>query len=108
MSRYWPIVGAISDDDSWLPEPESVRGGGGPYIIPIVDGEHEGPIAWASTMEQAERICDALDNEARQNILMALDRIYRIAGWEEDDEMNAIVADLQQAERFLSGAERPT
>lgn len=55
------IQGQITSDDSWLPEPESVRGGEGPYIIPVVDDEYGGVICWANTQEQAVRIVSALN-----------------------------------------------
>lgn len=58
------IEGQIVSDDSWLPEPESVRGGVGPYIIPIVDDVYGGVIAWANTSEQAERIVASLNAKA--------------------------------------------
>jgi hypothetical protein len=64
------IKGEIVSDDSWLPEPESVRGGEGPYIIPIVDDNYGGVIAWANTMEQAERIVTAL---SRKGGVMSVD-----------------------------------
>lgn len=60
MSQFHIITGEIVVDDPWLPEPESVRGGEGPYIIPIVDRDYGGVIAWANTVQQAERIVAAL------------------------------------------------
>ncbi len=60
MSKLHYIAGELVSDDPYLPEPESTRGGSGPFIIPIVDDSYGGVIAWALTVEQAERIVAAL------------------------------------------------
>lgn len=60
------IQGEITPDDCWLPEPESVRGGEGPYITPIVDDVYGGVICWANTKEQADRIVAALNDVGKE------------------------------------------
>lgn len=58
-TRFWTIDNPAPDDPS-LPEPASARYGAGPFLVPIVDEEYGGVIAWANTTEQAERIVAAL------------------------------------------------
>lgn len=57
--RYWVIENPMRSDPS-LPEPASARDGDGPYLYPIVDETYGGVIAWANTLEQANRIVLAL------------------------------------------------
>lgn len=58
-TRFWIIDNPEGEEPS-LPVPESCQGGSGPYLLPIVDEKYGGVIAWANTLEQAERIVDAL------------------------------------------------
>jgi hypothetical protein len=46
--------------DPDLPHPMTSRDGEGPYILPIYDEVYGGVIAWANTVEQGQRIVDAL------------------------------------------------
>lgn len=58
-SRFW-IIDSPAGDEPSLPALSAVRGGEGPYLVPIVDEEYGGVVAWANTVEQAERIVGAL------------------------------------------------
>lgn len=58
--RFWLIDNPLSDEPC-LPDPASARGGAGPFLVPIVDEEYGGVIAWANTPEQAARIVSALE-----------------------------------------------
>jgi len=60
--RFWIIENPHADEPN-LPEPASARGGTGPFLVPIVDENHGGVIAWANTVEQADRIVAALDGD---------------------------------------------
>lgn len=70
--RFWVIDSIIESDDPSLPHPDSVQGGTGPHIIPIVDEEYGGVIAWANTPEQADRIVRGLELATAQT-----DRVVR-------------------------------
>jgi len=50
--RFWVIDNPLPGEPS-LPEPGSL-------VLPIVDEEYGGVIAWANTPEQADRIVAAL------------------------------------------------
>lgn len=59
LARFWFIDNALADEPS-LPVAASCQGGTGPFLLPIVDEEYGGVIAWANTPEQATRIVEAL------------------------------------------------
>lgn len=72
MSKFHYIAGELVSDDPYLPEPESTRGGSGPFIIPIIDEGYGGVIGWANTEEQAERIVRALGTVERSSFSVEL------------------------------------
>jgi hypothetical protein len=64
QERFWVI---LQPDSVALPASESIVGvenGGATSLLPIVDEDYGGVIAWANTVEQAGRIVDALKKAA--------------------------------------------
>ena len=58
--RFWYFT---TPDDIALPVPESIIGwdkGGESPLLPIIDEEYGGVIAWTNTEDQARRIVNAL------------------------------------------------